>query len=202
MRSRERVAISLLCTWDSTLALQEGVTACIHTPRLHTLLRNSSGLANSSTSRNKLLRMKPLLTRVDWTMPTPPNPRCAFVQISLTEQLDRQGLHGQVLTAEETSHQFSSHSWDWSGNLCQVYVLDWEKATGMCCSVYCRCWVGRILSGKDRTKVNENEIGSVLILNYSTLCCWCNPSKPAISSWPLFYEQSYSSFDNKRNTGG
>lgn len=157
MHSGERVVISLLHTWDTALALQQGVTACIHTPRLHTLLRNSTGLANSYTSRNKLPRMKPLLTRVDWTLPTPPNPRCAFVQISLTEQLGWQGLHGQVLTAEESSHLFSSHSWDWSGNLYEVYVLDWEKATGMCCSVCCRCWAGRIHSGRERTKVNENE---------------------------------------------
>lgn len=110
-------------------------TASLHTLRLHTLLRNSTGLANSSTSRNKLLRMKPLLTRLDWTLPTSPNPRGAFVQISLPEQLDWQWLHGQFLTAEDTSHQFSSHSWDWSGDLYEVYVLDWEKATGMCCSV-------------------------------------------------------------------
>lgn len=206
--SREGVIISLLHNWDTTasgLVLPEGTTASIHTLRLHTLLRNSTGLTNSSTSRNKLLRMKPLLTRVDWTLPTPPNPRCAFVQISLTEQLDSQWLHGQFLTAEETSHQFSSHF--------PLMRLKWQFVWSLSVRLrksnrYVLLSLLWVLGGQDpqchgRDKGKWKWKGqSVLILNYSTLCCWCNPSKPAISSWPLFYEQSCSNFDNKRNTGG
>lgn len=58
-------------------------------------------------------------------------------------------------------------------------------------------WHGRN-TGKGKWKGQ-----GVQILSDSILRCWCNPRKSAISFQPpKFYERSYSSSDNKRNTGG